>query len=169
MNLRLRPYVRDDKTVVLGANDIAMAAGEYMLLGYAPEMTWDDFLAYIGEQRLGLHHSQYAVRSAQLAAEVDGDIVGRASVRFELNDFFASQGGHIGYYVLPEFRGRGYASEILRQSVILARAEGVGPVLMYCSDDNVGSIKVIERNGGVLDDVATSDDGSFMARRYWIP
>ena len=68
-----------------------------------------------------------------------------------LNDWLRLEGGHIGYGVLPGHRRRGYATEILRQSLVVARAHGVDRVLVTCDDDNAGSAAVIEANGGVLD------------------
>jgi predicted acetyltransferase len=102
-----------------------------------------------------------------LLAFVDGRLVGRSSIRYELNESLAREGGHIGYGVLREHRRQGYATEILRQSLVIARAEGVDRALLTCADDNVASIGVIERCGGVLDSVI---DGSMHARtrRYWI-
>ncbi len=168
MTLRLRPYRANDEDVARRAHEVSLGDGAQLLLGLEPEMTWAEFLQHNADQRLGLHPSTYRVRGEQLAAEVNGELVGRASVRFELNEFFATRGGHIGYYVRPEFRRRGYATQILRRALVVARAEGVGPVLMYCGDSNVGSFTVIERCAGVLDAVLDGDDEHDRWRRYWI-
>ena len=91
------------------------------------------------------------VPSTFLVADIDGQIVGRVTIRHELNDFLRVEGGHIGYCVLPGFRRRGYATEILRQALIVARSIGIDRVLVTCDDDNAASIAVIEANGGKLD------------------
>jgi predicted acetyltransferase len=98
---------------------------------------------------------------------VGGQIVGRTSIRHELNEFLARFGGHIGYGVLDAHRRRGHATEILRQSLVIARARGVDRVLVTCDDDNVGSATVIERCGGVFESVVEGLDG-IPIRRYWI-
>jgi predicted acetyltransferase len=61
---------------------------------------------------------------------------------------------------------RGYATLILRQSVIIARSVGVDRVLVTCDDSHLGSAAVIERCGGRLDSV--NDVGVRKVRRYWI-
>jgi predicted acetyltransferase len=168
MDLRLRPYTLEDELAARRADAIAGAEDSMFLLGLEPEMSWIDFLESVETQRLGLYPSKYRVRAVQLAATVNDQLVGRTSIRFELNEFFATEGGHIGYVVLPEFRRRGYATEILRQALVIARAGGVDPVLMYCLDDNIGSIAAIERCGGVLDEVIANEKGEPSWRRYWI-
>jgi predicted acetyltransferase len=57
-----------------------------------------------------------------LVADVAGEIVGRTSIRHQLNDFLEREGRHIGYGVLPGHRRRGYATEIPRQSLVITRA-----------------------------------------------
>ena len=76
-------------------------------------------------------------------------------------------GGHVGYVVVPECRGRGYATAILAKAVAIARDElGIARVLVTCEENNLASIKVIERNGGVPDGV--THETSPPHRRYWI-
>lgn len=43
-------------------------------------------------------------------------------------------------------------------------------VLLTCDDDNIGSYKIIEKNGGVLENrVQNESEGeTFLTRRYWI-
>jgi predicted acetyltransferase len=96
-------------------------------------------------------------------------IVGRAAIRHTLNDFLFRLGGHIGYTVVPEFRRRGYATAILCEALQIARRDlGLSRVLLTCDDDNVGSIRTIEKNGGVLENVVTGPDVLTPKRRYWI-
>jgi predicted acetyltransferase len=96
-------------------------------------------------------------------------IVGRVSIRHSLNPHLERLGGHIGYVVVPEYRRQGYATAILRQSLQIARQKlGLKRVLVTCDDDNVGSIKTIEKNGGVFESIVTGPDDGNPKRRYWI-
>jgi len=93
-------------------------------------------------------------------------IVGRASIRHELNKYLFNYGGHIGYGVRPQFRRRGYAREILQQSLKYIRGLGVEEVLITCLDENIGSVKVIESCGGTLENIVDLEGKPL--RRYWI-
>jgi predicted acetyltransferase len=165
--LRLRPPRPDDEPA-FRAGHAAMAAEGFMFgLGYSPDMNFDDYLKQLEDHRAGVNLPERFVPSTFLVAEVAGELVGRTSIRHRLNDFLLHEGGHIGYGVLPAHRRRGYATEILRQSLIIARSIGIDRVLVTCDDDNIGSIKAIEACGGQLENVVTNEEGA-PRRRYWI-
>ncbi len=88
--------------------------------------------------------------------------LGSLSIRHRLTPFLLAVGGHIGYSVRPSARRRHVATDALRLALPEAAALGIDPVLVTCDDTNVGSARVIEACGGVLEDVR---DGK---RRYWI-
>lgn len=173
-DLRLRPPRPDDETAVraaqrkLGEDDFEFAFG----LADEPA-SWSQFLRSVAGTRVGRLDRSDWVPATFLLADVSGIVVGRTSIRHELNDFLLAEGGHIGYGVLPAYRRRGYATEILRQSLIIARSHGVGRALLTCDDTNIGSATVIERCGGVRDaDWPTQPRvprvGVPPKRRYWI-
>lgn len=99
---------------------------------------------------------------------VDGQVVGRISIRFQLNDFLAKVGGHIGYGVRPSQRRKGYATRMLELALPIARQHGVDRALLTTDLDNAGSRKVIERCGGVFESIGDHPEYSTPKRRYWI-
>ena len=100
---------------------------------------------------------------------VEGDeYVGRVSIRHRLNDYLLNIGGHIGYYIRPRERGRGHGTQILRLALPKARALGIERVLVTCDITNVGSRKIIEANGGVLENEVEQGEGLPHKLRFWI-
>jgi predicted acetyltransferase len=68
-----------------------------------------------------------------------------------------------------EFLRRGYATEILRLSLQFAREKlGIRRLLVTCDQDNIGSMKTIERCGGTLENILSAPDLPKPKRRYWI-
>lgn len=93
---------------------------------------------------------------------VDGRPVGVGQLRHYLTDSLRMHGGHIGYSIRPSARGKGYGSLILRELLKKAWEKGITAALLTCGEDNVRSKKVIERNGGSLQDIVGG------RCRYWI-
>jgi len=95
-------------------------------------------------------------------------ILGRIAIRHRLNDHLLNNpGGHIGYAIAPSERRKGYATEQLRLALEICREMGISPVLITCHKENVASARVIQKNGGVLEDERVSKEGKVF-QRYWI-
>jgi predicted acetyltransferase len=166
MPLVLRRITLSDEAQIRAASATMAADGGRWSLRFEPDLPWAEYVALVRARERSAGPTDVA--HAELVADVDGTIVGRATIRLELDDFFRSLGGQIGYLVLPEHRGRGHATEMLRLSLQFLRDRGEpGPVLVTCDDDNTASATVIERNGGVLESVVPGV-GDVPKRRYWI-
>ena len=93
--------------------------------------------------------------------------LGDVDVRHHLNEALGRFGGHIGYKIRPSERRKGYGKLICRLGIEEARKLGIGDILITCDDDNIGSCKIIEANGGQLQD-KIDNDRAVLTRRYWI-
>jgi predicted acetyltransferase len=133
-------------------------------------MPFARYIEVLEEQERGIGlPSPHHVPSTFLIAFHGDRVVARTSLRHHLNERLERVGGHIGYVVVPEFRRRGYATEILRQSLRLAKVRlGLAQALVTCDEGNVASRRVIEKSGGVLENVVTGPDHTVPKRRYWI-
>jgi predicted acetyltransferase len=99
---------------------------------------------------------------------IDGDsFIGRTSVRHRLTPKLKIEGGHIGYEIRPSKRTQGYGTLILALVIRKARQMGFKKVLVTCNEDNVGSRKIIESNGGVYENRLKAPSGK-VKLRYWI-
>jgi predicted acetyltransferase len=94
--------------------------------------------------------------------------IGRLALRHSLNHSLRQIGGHIGYEIRPTQRRRGYGTLILKLGLREAAAIGLERALVTCDEDNIGSARIIEANGGVLNDTVVIEGHRAPVRRYWI-
>jgi len=100
---------------------------------------------------------------------VEGEnFIGEASIRHELNDWLLREGGNIGYGIRPSRQRQGYGRLILALALEECRRLGIGRVLVTCQDDNLASARIIEANGGAVENVIADPAGRGRLRRYWI-
>lgn len=100
---------------------------------------------------------------------VDGNyLIGTVSIRHYLTDLLERIGGHIGYEIRPSMRKKGYGKKILRLALNEAKALGINKALITCDETNIGSRKIIEGNGGVLENIESQGNGKPRKLRYWI-
>lgn len=94
------------------------------------------------------------------------EYVGRMSIRHELNDWLRNFGGHIGYEVIETARKKGHASRAMSLALGYCKAElKLKNLLITCDDKNTPSIRVIEKNNGML--IEKRDVGGGRISRYY--
>jgi len=128
-------------------------------------MSFEEFKAELKDrydESLGVNIKPDRVPQTTYWFFVDDKPVGFIKVRHYLNDRLKEIGGHIGYTIAPEFRGKGYATKMLELALIEAKKLGIDKVRLTCYSSNVVSRRVIEKNGGILEG---EKEGSL---RFWV-
>ena len=99
--------------------------------------------------------------------ESDDRIVGVIDLRHHINHpILGAWGGHMGYYVRPAERNKGYAKEMVRQNLQHCRDLGIRKVMITCDEENLASERVITVNGGIYEKSIEVD--GCPVKRFWI-
>jgi predicted acetyltransferase len=169
-NLQLRTLrVADEDAFRLAVEEFRRVDPEWeFAIHYNPQASFADYVRRLESWSKGQELPLRFVPNTFLVGVVGNSIVGRVSIRHELNDFLARIGGHVGYGVVPSFRGRGYATQMLWLAFPVARSLGITRLLITCDDGNIASSRVIEKNGGVFEGKVEGPDLTIPKRRYWI-
>ena len=111
------------------------------------------------------------VPSYDFFAVDDDKLIGVIHIRVRLTENLLRYGGHIGYGINPKYWNMGYGKKLLKLGLeqyknLIAEDR----ILITCDDDNIGSYKIIEANGGILENKIENEDfgEKFLTRRYWI-
>ena len=131
-----------------------------------------DFEAYIKELNdlsngIGLPEG-YVPSTEWWLINSNDDILGTIRLRHELGERNYQEGGHLGYDISPRYKRKGYGKTILALALKKARIRGLKKVLITCDFDNIGSKKIIEHNGGRLDNIIISKETGKEVLRYLI-
>jgi len=140
----------------------------------------------LGEQADMLHRESDTSWLAAASRDFDGFVAERAGVRerwgvpselfwYTSNEYYIGSlvirhelsvdegGGHIGYHVVYPWQRQGHATRMLREALGRCSALGIGSALLTVAPENVPSLKVVDRCGGIADGV--NEEGEL---RFWI-
>jgi len=81
---------------------------------------------------------------------VDDYPVGYLGIRTELDNNWLKWSGNVYYVIRPSERKKGYGTKILNLAIEEAKKLGFKEIYLQSSEGNIGSAKVIEKNGGIL-------------------
>jgi len=85
-----------------------------------------------------------------------------------LNPALLNKGGHIGYYVAPAYRNKGYGKGALRLSLEILRKQGIERALLTVESDNTPSLSIVMSLGGILKDERIDTETGKPYRRFWL-
>ena len=143
------------------------AAGEKIIPLAIRKTDWRDFDEYAESIEVKEGDDRLVPDSTFFCLDTDRNIfVGAVNIRHRLNAGLLRSGGHIGDGIRPSERGKGLGTSMIALALEECDKLGIKDVLMCCDDDNIASARTIEKNGGVLENKVTDDDGT--VRRYWI-
>lgn len=97
----------------------------------------------------------------------DEKFIGEFQLRTEFSEKVLNDIGSIGYAVRVSERRKGYGTEILRLGLKIAKENGMEKVLLNINENNVASIRLCEKFGGVFEDNIKTEENEIL-RRYWI-
>ena len=98
----------------------------------------------------------------------DNKLIGGFNLRHAITGALIHHGGNIGYLVRPSERKKGFGTIMLGLALEKARELGLDKVLISCREDNIGSAKVIENNGGIYENNYYDEQFNKTYKRYWI-
>jgi len=136
--------------------------------GFAAASSFPVYLARLDDDEQGLRLPEGHLPSSMYWGFIGSELVGRLMLRHRLNERLRQTGGNVGYVVVPDYRRRGIATEMLRLALPLARERGINRLLITCDEDNTASRRVIEKCGGLLAGTSPIPESGVLQCRYWI-
>lgn len=113
----------------------------------------NDFFARVTELREGRNLPKGYVAATYLWLVEGDEFLGEISIRHALTDALLRFGGNIGYAVRYSRWNTGVGTKMLTMTLEYAKNTlGLTKALVTCNDENIGSARVIEKNGGILQD-----------------
>lgn len=132
------------------------------------------FLQQRKDESQGINLQEGHVPSSSWWLVDDEEWLGEIRIRHSDTPLLLRLGGHIGFGLRPSIRRKGVGTIMLELGLLKAKEMGLKKVLLTCDDDNIGSARVIEKNGGVLENIVDRQEDELeglpggKTRRYWI-
>lgn len=107
--------------------------------------------------------------SATFWAILKKDVAGVVNIRLGMNEHLKEYGGQAGFMLSTSFRGQGLALPLLLLTIEKTRELGFSPVLMSCVDENLPSLRTLQKVPAVkVEKSFAMADGKYCPiHRFW--
>ena len=95
-------------------------------------------------------------------------VIGMVKLRHRLIESTRINGGHVGFFIHPAHRCLGYGKQALALALYELMKIGVTKALVTVYPENKPSIRIVEENGGQLEDCVEDPRTECKINRYWI-
>lgn len=128
-----------------------------------------EFIKMLDNAENGIVDERFCSTTSYFVTDENGKLIGASSLRHYLTVEGLNTWGHIGYGVRPSERRKGYATQILKMMIEEAKKKKIYKIMLGAHTSNIGSCKVIEKCGGILENVVIDPtDKNETINRYWI-
>lgn len=139
-----------------------------LLNSLAVNNNFQSYVTHLTDESKGEHLPRGYVTATTYWLVANEKVLGRVNIRHRLTELLLREGGHIGYDIRPSKRNQGYGKKILALALSKAKVLGITKALVTCDETNLASKRVIEANGGVLENSVSMGSSKPRKLRYWI-
>jgi predicted acetyltransferase len=143
------------------------------LIPFVLKFATDDFPAFIVRLEQCSKGSEipdgFVAHKTFWLVDANDQVLGVSNLRYSLTDSLRKDGGHIGFGIRPSARRQGFATALLRETLVKAKEIGITRALVTAHKGNTGSVRSILKNGGVLDSEELIQGHTDLMQRFWIP
>ena len=167
MNLMLVKASKTYQRQIVAMLDEWYCTGEKIVPYAIRKSDYHDFDRYCESLEVKEPQEGLVPDSTYFCLDTDRDVmVGAVNIRHRLNETLLQNGGHIGDGVVPSERRKGIATAMIALALKECKKLGIDRVLMVCDKENIGSMKSIKNNGGILENEILIN--GVTEQRYWI-
>lgn len=117
----------------------------------------------------GILDEKFSATSSFFVIDESNKLIGATRLAHYLTVAGLNSFGHIGYGVRPSERRKGYATEMLRLTIEEGKNKyHINEFLLGTHEDNIASIKTIEKCGGIFENNVIDRQDNKIIKRYWI-
>lgn len=135
---------------------------------YRENESFDEMIKRLKNRAKGKNIAKLDVPSSMKWIIENDEIVGTIDLRHLLNKNYFERLGHVAYYIHPQKRGKGYATNALKLAIKWYKKRAINKILITCYSDNEASKKVILKNGGIFEKRVPDSRSNKTINRYLI-